>query len=100
MGFDDASTNAVAFSRGVTSPLAGKRTQPVKTSLTEVEFADFQRARLAAGYLTDADCVRDLIDVFTYGREHLLSLREKQLDLLAGNRSGTGPAADQDGDKK
>lgn len=83
------------FSRGVSSPLAGKRTEPAKTSLTLAEKADFGRAWLNAGYMTEADCLRDLVDLFTYGREHLVSLRDRQLQALVVNRPEIGPAPDQ-----
>jgi hypothetical protein len=90
-----SSDDESAFSRGVSSPLVGKRTEPAKTSLTVTEKADFNRAWLEAGYMSEADCLRDLVDLFVYGREHLVSLRERQLAALVVNRPDKGPTQGQ-----
>lgn len=83
-----------AFSRGASSPLAGKRTVLAKTVLTDQVADDMRRRALELGYTTVSDFLRDLIEVDLYGPEHLASLRRQQLDALAHNRTRAGPEPD------
>ncbi len=82
------------FSRGASSPLAGKRTVLAKTFLTDQVAEDMRRRALELGYTTVSDYLRDLVEVHLYGPEHLASLRRQQLDALAQNRPRTGPEPD------
>lgn len=85
----------VAMSRGCSSPISGKRTEPAKTTLTPGVKEAFRRLWSSQGYENESDALRDLIETATFGRDVLVSLRDQQLRGLAVNWSGTGPAGGQ-----
>lgn len=90
---DDLTDDPLApvFSRGATSPLAGKRTEQLKVNLTpEVERA-FRIHAAEAGYTSVSDALRDLIEVTLFGPEHLVSVRQDQLLQLAKKGPTTVP---------
>ncbi len=62
----------------------GKCTAVAKTLIPEQLKEDFGRKARELGYPGESECLRDLIALWTYGREHVERMQRSRLAALAG----------------
>lgn len=85
-----AASQASLASRPTTSGF-GKCTAPLKALVTDECKEDFARRARLLGYPSDSDCLRELIVIFTYGRDHLAKVHTDRIDAVARNMAEIGP---------
>ena len=65
-------------------PMYGKRTEKASTSLTVEELEDVDRKAHSLG-MDRATFIREAIRLCTYGKEAVMTMHARRLDLMAGS---------------
>jgi hypothetical protein len=90
-GSGDIATSSAVFSRPTSMPTAEKNDIAIKTMVSDRVNDDLRRFAREQGYGSVSDCVRELLMVALYGRDHLLSLHQQRISALAKNLHTTVP---------
>ena len=75
----------LAASRPTSAPVYEKNTVTKKTTISDQMDDDFRRFVRENGYASDADCLREVLRVLLYGKEHVVNLHRQRIESLAQN---------------
>lgn len=73
------------LARPTSSPVYEKNTVTKKTTISDQMDDDFRRFVRENGYASDADCLREVLRVLLYGKDHVVNLHRQRIESLAQN---------------